>query len=189
MDIEIHRFNLISPLYYTPLAQPEPFDYPAPSAGKPAPPTERSADCPPMEVTGAPGEERLFCFELDEREAGSFEPDKNGLLARLVFGGAAAGCEPGWAPGGDPGGTKGAEETQPELPRGKYLFAQKREILSRDDIITMAVEIQQEGLWQRLEPGKTLYLRYLFEDGSFVTQLFRPYLKGQSPAGANGTED
>ena len=62
-----------------------------------------------------------------------------------------------------------------ELPAGNYLFAQKRESLDRESVINMAVEIQQEGLWQRLKPGRRLYLRRLFEDGSEVTQLFRSF--------------
>ena len=106
--------------------------------------------------------EKLFCFELDEAHYSSIEPDKTKLLGNLIFGGKAADK------------AAGAAETF-ELPKGNYLFAQKREILSQQDIIDMAAEIQQEGLWQRLLPEKKLYLRYLFEDGCFVTQLFRPY--------------
>jgi len=93
--------------------------------------------------------EKLYCFLLNENEYCSFEPDKETLLGPLVFSQA--------------------------LPEGNYIFAQKREILSRDEIIDMAVEIQAEGLWQRLKPGKMLYLRYLFEDSKSVTQLYRPY--------------
>ena len=96
--------------------------------------------------------EKLFCFELDEAQYRSFEPEKAKFLENPVYGGADR-----------------------ELPQGDYLFAQKREVLSRQEIIDMAVEMQQEGLWQRLEPGKRLYLRCLFEDGCWVTQLFRPY--------------
>ena len=108
--------------------------------------------------------EKLFCFELDEAQYGNIEPDKEKLFARLIFCGEAA------------------EETTAEslgeaffkLPQGKYLFSQKRELLNRELIIAMAIDIQQEGLWQRLKPGRRLYLRYLFEDGKWVTQLFRP---------------
>jgi len=93
--------------------------------------------------------EKLYCFQLNENECNNFEPDRETLIGPLVF--------------------------SQVLPGGEYLFAQKREILSKDEIIDMAVEIQAEGLWQRLKPGKTLYLRYLYEDGSAVTQLYRPY--------------
>jgi hypothetical protein len=105
--------------------------------------------------------EKLFCFSLDEKERLSFEPAKEALLGRLVFSADAAKNQP-----------EGILKT---LPAGNYLFAQKREILNREEIIDMAVEIQAEGLWQRLKPGKTLYLRYLFEDSKPVTQLYRPF--------------
>jgi len=104
--------------------------------------------------------EKLFCFELDETQAREFEPEKTSFPGALVFSGKAA---------------DGASGLLHEFPQGTYLFAQKREMVSREDIIAMAVEIQQEGLWQRLLFGKELYLRYLFEDGRSVTQLFRPY--------------
>jgi len=94
--------------------------------------------------------DKLYCFQLNENEYNNFEPDRETLLGQLVL--------------------------SQVLPGGNYLFAQKRAILYRDEIIDMAVEIQAEGLWQRLKPGKTLYLRYLFEDSSAVTQLYRPFL-------------
>ena len=96
--------------------------------------------------------EKLFYFELDE--AGEFEPDKTRFLDNPVSCG--------------------------ELPPGDYLFAQKRETLNHKEIIDLAIEIHQEGLWQRLILGKRLYLRYLFEDGREVTQLFRPYSRTAS---------
>ena len=105
--------------------------------------------------------EKLYCFEIDETQRLNIEPDAKTLLKKLVFGGiAVAGA---------------AGEARLELPAGDYLFAQEREILGRDEIIAAAVEIQAEGLWQRLEPGNRLYLRYLSEDGRGVTQLFRPF--------------
>ena len=109
--------------------------------------------------------EKLYCFILNENEYSSCEPDKETLLGRLVFSADTI----------HPGEKEKTGENLQVLPEGKYLFAQKREILSRDEIIEMAVEIQAEGLWQRLKPGKTLYLRYLFEDSKTVTQLYRPY--------------
>ena len=102
------------------------------------------------------GGEKLFCFELDEAQYRSFEPDKVKLLGNPVFGPQDGGM-------------------LRELPQGDYLFAQKRKIMDRGEIIDLAVEMQNEGLWQRLGPGKRLYLRYLFEDSCWVTQLFRPY--------------
>ena len=108
------------------------------------------------------GEEKLYCFELDGRESVKFEPDTLSIPGALVYSGAgfsSAGCT-------------GAGQTI-QLPKGNYLFAQKRKILCKDEIIALAVEIQQEGLWRRLELGDKLYLRYLFEDRSWVTQLYR----------------
>jgi hypothetical protein len=62
-----------------------------------------------------------------------------------------------------------------ELPRGRYLFAQKREALDRDAVIGLAIEVQKDGLWERLEPEENLYVRFLYEDNAAVTQIFRPY--------------
>jgi len=135
-EIEIIRLNLVSPLYYAPEKDSDPFDY-------------REGDG-----------EKLFCFELNAAQAHDFEPEKTNFLGNIVFSGKTA-----------DGGVSG----RTELPHGNYLFAQKREILSHKDIIDIAVEIQQEGLWQRLLLGESLFLRYLFEDGCSVTQLFRPY--------------
>ena len=143
--MEIHTLNLLSPLKYTPAEKSDPFNY---------------------RETGSGGEE-IYCFQLDEAQALSFEPDKNKFPGNLIFSGDAV------------GELSSAEQSSGgtilELPKGDYLFAQKREILDRDEIVAMAVEIQLEGLWQRRVLGNTFYLRYLFEDGCFVTQLFRPY--------------
>ena len=95
--------------------------------------------------------EKLFCLELDEKECVSFEPDKGKLFGAGLF--------------------KPAQE----LPHGDYIFAQKREILNYGEATSFAIEIQMEGLWQRFKLGEKLYLRYLYEDGKSVTQLFRPY--------------
>ena len=138
--MEITKLKLFSPLCYIPVAECDPFAY-----------------------TDSAGVERLCCFDLDEEQYLSFEPDKEKILGRLVFGSYAN--EPGRA----------GENGKVELPGGNYLFVQKEGILGREDIIALAVEIQSEGLWQRLKPGKRLYLRHLFEDGRWVTQLFRPY--------------
>ena len=146
--MEIFSLNLLSPLYYVSTEERDPFGFAGNADG-----TES---------------EKLYCFELDENERNSFEPDKERLLGRLVFGGEAAGDLPG--------GNEGPREHEGafELPRGIYLFAQERRILNKKEIISMAAEIQSEGLWQRLKPGKLLYLRFLYEDGSWVTQLLRP---------------
>jgi len=138
----ILRFNLVSPIYYLPQPDIDPFDYKDDKV------------------------ETLFCFELEKSQHLSFEPDRSKLPGLLVFCGKAADiCLK----------NEKAVKDYLELPGGHYLFAQKRELLCRDEVLDMAVEIQQEGLWQRLKIGTRLYLRYLFEDGSMVTQLFRPF--------------
>jgi hypothetical protein len=46
--------------------------------------------------------------------------------------------------------------------------------LNREEWLDMALEQQKDGLWERYKPENRLYVRYLFEDGCPVTQLFRP---------------
>ncbi|MDR2478958.1 MAG: hypothetical protein LBD48_06575 [Treponema sp.] len=105
--------------------------------------------------------ETLFCFELDAGQGQSIEPDSERLLGPLVFSGQAADAAGGAVPA-------------VELPAGHYFFSQKRAALSREECIALAVEQQKDGLWERLQPENRLYIRYLFEDGKLVTQLFRP---------------
>jgi hypothetical protein len=109
------------------------------------------------------GIERLFCFELDSSLALEFQPDKEKFPGALVFAGKAADSEP-------------PDSAHFELPAGTYLFAQVRETLAKDDIIHLAIEVQNEGLWQRLKLDSRYYLRFLSEDGSPVTQIFRAYI-------------
>ena len=67
------------------------------------------------------------------------------------------------------------------LPEGIYFFTQiKKEIQSESAIIDLSIELQKEALWRRLKPGKELYVRRLYEDGSPVTQLWRPLIPGTS---------
>ena len=126
--------------------------------------------------------ELLFCFELDGEQAKRIDPDKDHFLGKLVFAGQSG-------PLANPAGSGDYGDRQ--LPAGLYLFAQQRRTFSsrtlgsrtkgsralgREDCIAMAIEQQKDGLWERLRLGDRLYIRYLFEDGSPVTQLFRPYL-------------
>jgi hypothetical protein len=55
------------------------------------------------------------------------------------------------------------------------VFAQERAFLGREEVIQMAAEIQKDGLWERLRLENRFYVRYLYEDGGVVTQVFRPY--------------
>ena len=112
-------------------------------------------NCPPADEN-AP--ELLFCFELDKEQAGRIDPQEDHFLGEPVFSGK---------------GTNGQGNIQ--LPAGLYLFNQQRGVLNREECITMAIEQHKDGLWERLHLGNLLYIRYLFEDGSPVTQIFRPY--------------
>jgi hypothetical protein len=107
--------------------------------------------------------EMLFHFKLDPNQSRRIDPDERVLLRALIAAGRAADPEKP--------GSSGAALV---LPAGNYLFSQVREILSAEESIGLAVEVQKEGLWQRFLPGAELYLRYLFEDGRGVTQVFRP---------------
>jgi hypothetical protein len=118
-------------------------------------------DLRPFEYEGEREEgEILFCFEINPDQYRNFEPHEP-YLGPLIFKGVSA--------------AEGEEPARGQLPRGKYLFAQQREVLGQEDCIKMAWEVQKEALWRRLQPCPRLYLRYLFEDGRGVTQVFRPY--------------
>jgi hypothetical protein len=112
--------------------------------------------CPPPADESAP--ELLFCFLLNREQAERIDPDADYFLGELAFSGKGAGGQ-----------------GKVQLPAGLYLFAQQRRALDRQECIGMAVEQQKDGLWERLRLGDRLYVRYLFEDGSPVTQIFRPY--------------
>ena len=101
--------------------------------------------------------EELFCFEIDPAQGRTIEPDRDRFLGALVFAGRDGGAE------------------TVRLPAGLYLFTQQRTALGREECTDLAIEQQKDGLWERLRPENRLYVRYLFEDGRAVTQLFRPY--------------
>jgi hypothetical protein len=118
------------------------------------------AELDPFQYNPSSGEV-LFCFELNPSQYQCFEPETP-YLGPLVFKGELS------------QGTKTGEDCF-ELPRGTYLFAQVRELLTQDQWLVLAMEVQQEGLWRRFLPGSRLYLRYLWEDGHGVTQVWRPF--------------
>jgi hypothetical protein len=158
MKPEIIHLNLVNPLYYTD-ASINPFEQ----------------ECKPA----ANYRETLFCFELKESISNKFEPNKSYFPGNLIFAGIAHNEESLHE-------NKKTAAPVLELPRGNYLFAQIRDlpgtgIPGRDSIISLAMEIQNEGLWQRLKLGNHYYLRYLYEDNSMVTQIFRPITAGLQP--------
>jgi len=111
-------------------------------------------NCPPP---GESAQEFLFCFELDQEQSQSIEPQPENFLGRLVFSGKNVQNRKG----------------DLELPAGLYLFAQQRGVIGRTECIALAIEQQKDGLWEKIKLGNRLFLRYLYEDGSPVTQIFR----------------
>jgi hypothetical protein len=116
-------------------------------------------DCPPP---GEAGTEYIFCFELDQEQSQSIEPDPEKFLEGLVFSGK---------------NVQNQQQGNLELPAGLYLFAQQRGVIGRTECISLAIEQQKDGLWEKIKLGNRLFLRYLYEDGSPVTQLFRACCK------------
>jgi len=110
--------------------------------------------CPPPDESA---QEFLFCFELDQEQAQSIEPIPENYLKGLVFSGKTVQNQKG----------------NLELPAGLYLFAQQRGLIGREECIALAIEQQKDGLWEKIKMGNRLFLRYLYEDGGLVTQIFR----------------
>jgi hypothetical protein len=109
-------------------------------------------------------EEFLLFYELDPGQSRNIEPERSRFLGSLLFTGQGA-----------------EKEAQGEiftLPAGKYLFTQCRTAadsgLKQEEWLDLAIEQQKDALWERQKPENKLYIRFLFEDGMAVTQLFRP---------------
>jgi hypothetical protein len=119
-----------------------------------------SIDKIPAKIQG--NEEYLLYFELDSVQSISIEPDKERLPGSLVFTGK--------------GVVNSGQKGLFEVSAGKYLFTQYR---GEPEWLDMAVEQQKDALWERCIPDNKLYVRFLYEDGSGVTQLLRP-LKPES---------
>ncbi|WP_461250789.1 hypothetical protein [Treponema sp. R8-4-B8] len=112
-------------------------------------------------------EEILLCYEVNPIQGSSIEPDRDFFLSKLLFIGEKSTVSQN-------NGT-GETDSNVLLPQGNYLFIQCRSeaVLSSDEWLDLAIEQQKDGLWERNKPGNLLYIRFLFEDGSFVTQVFR----------------
>jgi len=113
----------------------------------------------------AENDEFLLCFDLDPGQSRSIEPKPDLLIGSLVFIGRKS---------HDSGNSDNSQPETAPLPAGNYLFVQARSVLSREEWLDLAVEQQKDGLWERNKLKNRIYVRFLFEDGSFVTQLFRP---------------
>ena len=114
-------------------------------------------------------EEILLCYELNPAQGRNIEPDREQFLGNLLF----IGEKTSQKSGTDTGQTACQEVL---LPLGTYIFVQCRENapLGREKWLDMAIEQQKDGLWERHKLENLIYVRYLHEDGAFVTQLFRP---------------
>ena len=129
--------------------------------------------CAPLlysEIEGLPSkigenDDILLFYELNPEQSRSIEPVRELLLGSLVFTGRKIDSLP--------------DSTAQTfvLPAGNYLFTQcrgDRDVLEQAEWLDMAVEQQKDGLWERHKPESRLYLRFLFEDDRYVTQLLRP---------------
>ncbi|MDR1838993.1 MAG: hypothetical protein LBQ93_05335 [Treponema sp.] len=109
-------------------------------------------------------DEYLLIYELNPEQSRSIEPVRELFLGPMIFTGRKIDLLL-------------ADTAQTfVLPAGKYLFTQcrsKRNILQPDEWFDMAIEQQKDGLWERHKLESRLYVRFLFEDGEFVSQLFR----------------
>jgi len=103
-------------------------------------------------------QEFLFCFDLDQEQSQSIEPDPEKFLEGFVFSGK---------------NVQNQNKGNLELPAGLYLFAQLRGVIGREECIALAIEQQKDGLWEKTKLGNRLFIRYLYEDGGPVTQIFR----------------
>ncbi|MCL2196502.1 MAG: hypothetical protein FWB77_02685 [Treponema sp.] len=112
--------------------------------------------------------EFLLCFELNPSQSRNIEPDPDHFLDNLLFTGEKIQDDQ-------------AHELV-ELPQGHYLFSQFRSdaALDRDKWLDLAIEQQKDGLWERYKLTDFLFIRFLYEDGAFVTQIFRKITDGVS---------
>jgi len=113
-------------------------------------------------------DEFLQCYIINPDQGRSIEPDPPRFLDNLSFTGVK---------------TLSVHDIPPSLqvilPAGHYLFTQERNeaVLSMDKWLELAIEQQKDGLWERQKPENLLYIRFLYEDGGYVTQVFRPVKK------------
>ncbi|MDR2144786.1 MAG: hypothetical protein LBP29_10500 [Treponema sp.] len=114
---------------------------------------------PDNPLSPEPFPEMLFHFRINRSGAFAMEADGKDYLEFLVAAGRAD------ANGGL------------ELPAGEYFFTQAREKLDTKAFIELAMELQKEGLWERVRLGETVYFRILWEDGAQVSQVLRPLRK------------
>ncbi|MDR0320611.1 MAG: hypothetical protein LBI28_03840 [Treponema sp.] len=119
--------------------------------------------------------EFLLCYELNPAQSRNIEPETGQFLGSLAFIGSKT-DESAPEQAIDPAKKC---ENEVSLPVGVYLFTQSRSssALEQEKWLDLAIEQQKDGLWERNKLGNLLYVRYLYEDSGFVTQLFRPLVE------------
>ena len=152
MEVTTLSLDLRTPLFYTQESGLDPFD---PTIGE---------DDEALEF--------MFCFELNGEQSQRIDPQADTLFSQLVFSGRGGKAVNDKAMKGPTIHGSGSEPGS--LPAGLYLFTQQRMALGQQDIFYLAAELQKDGLWEKYRLENRLYLRRLYEDGSRVTQLFRP---------------
>ena len=112
--------------------------------------------------------EFLLCFKINPSQSRNIEPDPEHFLENLLFTGQKIDND--------------QSNEQVKLPLGHYLFSQFRSdaVLNRDEWLNLAIEQQKDGLWERNKLSDLLYIRFLYEDNAFVTQIFRKISNGVS---------
>jgi len=115
----------------------------------------------------------IQCYSINPQQSSNIEPDREQFLASHIFSGLRV-EEKNFLTNQEAGEDGNPAQTV-TLPQGLYLLVQQRSAqpLSRSEWLEMAIEQQKDGLWERNKLGSLLYVRYLFEDGQFVTQVFR----------------
>ena len=140
----------------------------------------------------------IQCYNINPQQSGNIEPNREQFLDSLIFTGlrneekidnksmpnqsVVEEGKPAREAAGDDqinsqdtAGDRGKPAQEVTLPQGQYLLVQQRSAQpkSRSEWLEMAIEQQKDGLWERNKLGTLLYVRYLFEDEQFVTQVFR----------------
>jgi hypothetical protein len=177
--MDFSRLHLLSPLFYREAALP----FGNPLDGLP-------------DTSGAldfeePFPETLFHFEITRSRAFAIDAGEDGYLGPLIAAGTIDGIKSSSGNSGNSGNSCNRDYLRRaalpplyaknpqynrllELPAGEYFFVQVRENLGAKEFVEMAVELQKEGLWERIPLGKTVYFRILWEDGAPVFQVLRP---------------
>ena len=118
----------------------------------------------------------LQCYEINPQQGSNIEPNQELFLGSHIFSGLRI-EEKTDCPSTINQGAGEEENPAQEviLPQGTYLLVQRRSdrLQNRSEWLDMAIEKQKDGLWERKKLGSLLYVRYLFEDEQFVTQVFR----------------